>query len=64
MITASDSLNSFLTGGGFGHSPKETAAKRKHANRANCFVRLDFLALVSSTMLFLTSGEIMKAKTV
>ena len=59
MMTASESLNSFLTGTGFVHSAKETAVKRKQANRiATRFVRLDFVALVFPTMLFLASGEI------
>jgi hypothetical protein len=59
MMTASESLNSFLTGNGFVHSPNETAAKRKQTNPvATRFVRLDFVALVFPTMLFLTSGEV------
>jgi hypothetical protein len=54
MMTASESLNSFLTGNGLVHSAKEAAAKRKQANRvATRFVRPDFVALVFPTMLFL-----------
>ena len=59
MMTASESLNSFLTGNGLVHSPNETAAKRKQANPvATRFVRLDFAAHAFPTMLILTSGEI------
>jgi hypothetical protein len=47
MMTASDSLNSFLTGNGLVHSPKETAAKRKQVNR----VTTRFVALAFPTML-------------